>query len=783
MPGMLLAAYAAGIVLACFLPSGNIVGQYILASLLGLGWVVLRRSKWATWPLLILLCLIGLLNTTQQLNPPKRSDHVSRFLDGTDKIIEARLLTAESRDSGGYRALTEVLRIINEDGTSSFATGRILLYIKTGELSARPGQVIRWRSRLRQPFRFGNPGEFDYPLHLAAQGVYVTAFTRDSSGIVTISNHPKGKPARLENFRQALAGRIKAVTPDEQAGLVQSLLLGLRGEISAQQRKILADSGIAHLFAISGLHFGLLALLLYQTGKWLYTRSQQLPLWCPPQRILPLVMILPLAFYLVLTGQAWSTRRAFLTVSVVGILIARNRRVSALHLLATVALCLLVVDPLALLEPGFQLSFAGVAGILAWLPCLQNRLVSLPKIILWPLLLLMTTMTATLATAPATLWHFHQFTPAGLVTNLAAIPLIAWGAVPLGLASMAIQPFVTQISDWGYLLCARLVALAMDIARVVSSWPPLQVQEKYLTFADLILLSGFLLTILPYKTKYSRSLRILVLLATLALSHATQPSAPLFRVTALSVGQGDATLISMAGDAHFLIDGGGLPESSIDPGERMVAPALGRLGIDHLDGIILTHSHPDHSFGLRYILQRFPVTTFYYAGEPEELPIPLLNTLQAGNIKVTRPDPGWATIHIGDQQEFSLFVPDQGGRDINERSVAVYARHKQEGVLLTADMGEKGLRQMTNGGLPGPVKILKLPHHGSRHASPESFLQTFRPSLAFASAGRENVYGFPHPKTLAACEDHQAALFRTDLQGMLTFQLIDGDWQVETFFK
>ncbi|MDT8442660.1 MAG: DNA internalization-related competence protein ComEC/Rec2 [Desulfuromonadales bacterium] len=780
---MLLAAYAAGIVLACLLSPGNIVGQYILATFLVLGWVVLRRTRWATWPFLMLLCLIGLLNTTQQLNPPETSDHVSRFLDGTDKIIEARLLTAESRDSGGYRALTESLRIINEDGTSSFATGKILLYIKTGNFSARPGQVIRWRSTLRQPFRFGNPGEFDYPLHLAAQGVYVTAFTRDSSGIVTISNHPEGKPARLENFRQSLAGRIKTVVPDEQAGLVQSLLLGLRGEISAQQRNILADSGIAHLFAISGLHFGLLALLLYQTGKWLYIRSQRLPLWCPPQRILPLAMILPLAFYLVLTGQAWSTRRAFLMVTVAGILIARDRRVSALNLLATVALCLLVVDPLALLEPGFQLSFAGVAGILVWLPCMQNRLVALSQIILWPLLLLLTTMTATLATAPATLWHFHQYAPAGLVTNLAAIPLIAWGAVPLGLASMAIQPFVPQVSDWGYLLCARLVALAMDIARLVSSWPPLQVQERYLTFSGLILLSGFLLALLPYKTKHSRYVRILVLLATLALSHATQPPSPLFRVTALSVGQGDATLISMAGDAHFLIDGGGLPESSIDPGERMVAPALGRLGIDHLDGIILTHNHPDHSSGLKYILQRFPVTNFYYAGEPEELPTSLRNTLQAGKTKVTKPDPGWTTIHIGDQQGFSLFVPDQGERDINERSIAVYARHEQEGVLLTADMGEKSLQQMTNRGFPGPVKILKLPHHGSRHASPESFLEIFRPSLAFVSAGRENVYGFPHYNTVAACKDLQAALFRTDLQGMLTFQLIDKDWQTETFFK
>ncbi len=780
---MLLVAYATGIVLACFLPPGNIVGLYILATFMGLGWVVLRNSRWAAWPFLMLLCLVGLLNTTQQLKPPETSDHVSRFLDGTDKIIEARVLTVESRDSGGYRILTESLRIINEDGASSFATGKILLYIKTGDLSARPGQVIRWRSKLRQPIRFGNPGEFDYPLHLAARGIYVTAFTRDSSGIVTISNHPEGKPARLENFRHTLAGRIKAVVPDEQAGLVQSLLLGLRGEISTQQRETLADSGIAHLFAISGLHFGLLALLLYQIGKWLYIRSQRLPLWCPPQRILPVVMILPLAFYLVLSGQAWATRRAFLMVSAVAILIARNRRVSALNLLATVALCLLAVDPLALLEPGFQLSFAGVAGILIWLPCMQNRLVALPQIILWPLLLLVTTMTATLATAPATLWHFHQFTPAGLVTNLAAIPLVAWGAVPLGLASMAIQTFAPQISDWGYLLCARLVAMAMDIARLVSSWPPLQVQEKYLTFSDLILLSGVLLTLFPYKTKYSRYIRTLVLLTTLVLSHATQPPAPLFRVTALSVGQGDATLISMAGDTHFLIDGGGLPESSIDPGERMVAPTLGRLGIDHLAGIILTHNHPDHSSGLKYILQRFPATHFYYAGDPEELPFPLQKALQAGNITVTRPDPGWATIHIDDHQEFSLFVPDQGARDINERSIAVYARHKQEGVLLTADMGEKGLQQMTNGGFPGPVKILKLPHHGSRHAIPESFLETFRPSLAFVSAGRENVYGFPHPKTVAACKDYQATLFRTDLQGMLTFQLVDKDWQVETFFE
>lgn len=146
--------------------------------------------------------------------------------------------------------------------TAARVTGQILLYIKGGELQARPGQNIRWRSTLLQPSRFGNPGEFNYPLYLAARGIYVTSFLNRAEDLTVLFNHPAAENSYLENWRHSLAMHFKEVVPNDAAGYLQSFLLGWRGGISVEQRQLLSSSGVAHLFAISGLHFGLLALLL-----------------------------------------------------------------------------------------------------------------------------------------------------------------------------------------------------------------------------------------------------------------------------------------------------------------------------------------------------------------------------------------------------------------------------------------------------------------------------------------------------------------------------------------
>ncbi len=788
---MLLAAYATGIAMVRFIAPlettwfGEVTWYGLAVGFLLLLWVLLYRSRedhspWAWLPILCLLLIAGFLHASLQLEPPSVANHISRFTDNTPLILEGELLAVEKRTTGGYRLHVEMRQTVQKRGKLA-VSGDVLLYIKEGELQARPGQIVRWRSRLRRPSRFGNPGDFDYPLYLATQGIYVTAFITHAEDLLILANHPEQQKKYLENLRLSLAAEIERAVPDNAAGLLQSLLLGIRGGISDEQRQILSESGVAHLFAISGLHFGLLALLLYQIGKWLYTRSQRLILWCPPQRILPVLLILPLGVYLLLTGNAWATRRAFLMVALVAMLFARGRRTSPFALLATVAFCLLLFNPLALFQPGFQLSFAGVAGILAWLPHWQRPLAGLSKLISWPFTLILTTTAATLATAPATLWHFHQFAPAGLLTNLLAIPLIAWGAVPVGLVSMAVLPFSTLLADWGLLFSAKLVMLAINGVSSISHWPGLTVIPLYLTASSLALLVGVLLTLLPFgKEKRHWLFRLAIMLTTATTAWLIQPQVADFQITALSVGQGDATLVSLANDVHYLIDGGGLPGSSIDPGEQLIAPALGRMGIDHLQGVILTHNHPDHSSGLTYILRRFPVEDFYFAGNITNLAPELRESLLQQNVAVHHTIEGWTNLQNSAHQTFSLFTPSQESRDINERSIAIFTGQENEGVLLTGDLGRKGLQQLRAAGVPGRISLLKLPHHGSRHSQPEWYLDWIQPTAAFVSSGRGNPYGFPHQQTIEACTTHKIPLFRTDQNGMLALRISNGMWQAQT---
>ena len=781
MPVMLLAAYATGIAMVHLGAPHDATGLSVTFGLLFLTWVLLRRSRWATLPVLGILLLAGQINATRELTPPAQENHISRFADGQPLAVEARVLSVEQRSMNGYRLVAETLRVFETSGITR-PCGRVLLYIGQGELQARPGQVIRWRSRLRRPYVFGNPGEFDYPLYLASQGIHVTGFISSADDLVVLVNHPLRKIAVLENLRLDLAESIKACVPEEQAGLLLSLLLGLRGGVKPVQRDILSESGIAHLFAISGLHFGLLALLLYQVGKWLYVSITGLAIWCPPQRVLPVVLLIPLAGYLILTGNAWATRRAFLMVGCVALLIAYGRRTPPFNLLACVALCMLIENPLALFQPGFQLSFAGVTGILAWLPGWRRRLEGFSRRLRWPLLLVLTTLAATLGTSPATLWHFHLFAPAGLLSNLFAIPLIAWVAVPLGLIGTTITPFAAPVAEWLLLTAAWVVDIVVAGAVKINQVPWLTAVPVYMTPAKLTLLSGLLVAMLPL-TSARRPVvcRAGILLTTILAASLLRIRPADFQITALSVGQGDATLVSLSDKVHYLVDGGGLPGSNFDPGERLIAPALGRMGIDHLDGVILTHNHPDHASGLSYIIERFPVERFYLATNSSELNTELQRALQRYKVDVIMLDEGWSYVRKDSRRELHLFVPDQTASDINERSIAVYARYLERGAMLTADLGKAGLRQILDSGVPGKISLLKLPHHGSRHAAPDLFLEEFRPSTAFASAGRGNPYGLPHMETVEACAQRQIPFYRTDQMGMLSFRIHNGEWQVLTY--
>ncbi len=773
-PYWILAAYAAGIGLsACApLPSGGwLFGSTAALALL---WLALRRSPLGLLPLAGALALAGFLWAHQTLEPPRRSGEVAGFAGPEAVAMEGVVEQAESLWDGTSRLDVAVDRVGTGDAATP-AAGVVRLTIREGGPAAAPGDRICWRARLRRPLLFGTPGEFDYPRHLAARGIYVTSFIGQGSELARLAA-PAPEGRLCERLRGTIAARITRAIPGENAGLVQTLIVGIGGGISPELRKVLSDGGLAHLFSISGLHFGMLAILVYTIARWLYGRSERLLLFCPPRRILPLLLLVPLFGYLLLSGNAAPTRRSFGMIALGALLFSSHRRTPPLALLTTVAFGLLVISPLSLFEPSFQLSFAGVCGLMVWMPRWQVRLADQPRWLRGTGLMLLTTVAASLATAPLVLWHFHQIAPAGLVANLAAIPLVAWGAVPAGLAGALLMPLAPALADLCFGLAGQLVALSITITRWCLAVPGLQAQSLHVTWSEGLGVLLLVAALLPLPT---RRYRIAVLGAAGLLILLPAADAARLRVVALSVGQGDATLLSVAG-RHYLVDGGGLTGSTVDIGERLVAPALGRLGVRRLAGVILTHDHPDHSAGLPHVLENFRVDGFWSALPLDGLETRLAEILIRRRIPVHTLPEGWTPLG-GSQSTLSLYVPPQGAADPNDRSIVVHAAAGGEGVLLPGDLAADGFDHLLAAGLPEPVSLLKLPHHGSRGSRPERFLDRLRPRLAFVSAGRDNPYRLPHPASVTACRERDIPLFRTDLQGTLTFVSAGDPWQVQCF--
>lgn len=774
-PYWILAAYAAGIGLSACAPPPSGSWPFLAAAALAVLWLPLRRSHLALPVLAAALALAGFLWTHQALEPPRRTNHISRFVTAEMVAVEGVVQQAERLWDGSSRLDVAIDRV-GTGSTAVRADGLVRLTIREGNSGAAPGDRVCWRAKLRRPQLFGTPGEFNYPRHLAARGIHVTASIGRGTDLARVSA-PEPDGQFCERLRNTIAARIAKAVPGDNAALVQTLIVGVGGGISPECRQLLSDGGLPHLFSISGLHFGMLAMLAYAAARWLYSRSEHLLLICPPRRILPLLLLLPLFFYLLLSGNAAPTKRSFGTIALAALLFSSHRRTPPLAMLSTVAIGMLVLSPLSLFEPSFQLSFAGVAGLMVWMPRWQRHLDDKPPWFRVGGLMLLTTVAASLATAPLVLWHFHQIAPAGVLANLPAIPLVTWGAVPAGLAGALLLPISPWLADLCFGAAGQVVALTLTITRWCLALPGMQAISLHITWHEGL---GVLLLMAALLPLPSRRQQLALLGLALLLLIMPAPGGYRLRVTALSVGQGDATLLSLA-DRHYLVDGGGLTGSAIDIGERLVAPALGRLGARRLAGVILTHDHPDHSAGLPFVLEHLTVNGFWSAIPLEQLEAKIAETLIRRRIPVHTLPEGWTTLGVGPGKSLNLFVPPQDAEDPNDRSIVVHAAAGGEGVLLPGDLAVKGFDQLCAAGIPEPVTLLKLPHHGSRGSRPERFLDRVKPELTFVSAGRDNPYRLPHPSSIAACRERNLPVYRTDHQGTLTFTCDGGPWQAQCF--
>jgi competence protein ComEC len=656
-------------------------------------------------------------------------DRLPPVLDGETRWVEGRVTGLPRHDDGVVRfELTD----IQSRRTRLPRQMRLAWY---GGPPVNSGERWRLAVKLKRPVGLLNPQAFDYQAWLLAQRIGATG---------TVKQGERLAPAQWA-WRDGIRQRLLAVDAQGRSGALTALVLGDGAGLSREDWQVLQDTGTVHLLVISGQHIGLLAGVVYL----LIAGLARFGLW--PNRLPWLPWACGLAFaaalgYGMLAGFGVPVRRACLMIGLVLLWRLRFRHLGAWWPLLLALNGILLLEPLASLQPGFWLSFAAVAVLILtfggrlgpwrWWQT-WTRAQWLIAIGLCPLLLALG--------LPISL--------SGPLANLFAVPWISLVVLPPALLGTLLLPvpYVGEKLLWlaGGLIDWWFRGLGL-IAGQVPAWVPTAVP----LWAWLIGAFGAVLLLLPRGVP----MRPLGWPMLLMLVFAPRPMLPegMAEVWQLDVGQGLAILVRTR--HHAMLYDAGPRFGELDQGERVVLPALRKLGVKDLDLMLISHAHADHAGGARAVTKGLPVNRVV-SGEPSDLPVEL---------RAERCESGrqWTW----DEVDFQLWHWPLAG-DSNQNSCVLLIEANGERLLLSGDIDAAAERALLDSPLALPTDWLQAPHHGSRSSSSNALLEVLQPKGVLISRGQGNSFGHPHPTVIARYQKRGMAIYDSVEQGAIRLQL------------
>ncbi len=368
---------------------------------------------------------------------------------------------------------------------SSETPARVRIVVSSVAPDLRPGDWVRLRAVLRPPPGPSAPGAFDFARQAYFQRLGAVGFAY--GGIHSVKRQTPQKQAAIftpfdawatawAGLRTDLARRIMVALPGRSGAVAAALMTGERGAIAEADMAAMRESGLAHLLAISGLHVGLVAGLLFLGLRVFLAAIPSLALDYPIKKWAAAGAVCGAFAYLMLTGATIPTQRAFLMVSLVFTAVIVDRSALSMRLVAWAAFAVLVVAPESLLSASFQMSFAAVIALIAAYEFVRERFGVrfasqgiLGRIGVYVGGVASTSLIASLATAPFALFHFNRIAWFGLAANLVAVPLTAlwimpWALVAFGLMPFGAERFALVPMGWG-------IEGMLGVAHTVAAWP------------------------------------------------------------------------------------------------------------------------------------------------------------------------------------------------------------------------------------------------------------------------------------------------------------------------
>ena len=625
-------------------------------------------------------------------------------------------------------------------------------------LSLRPGDALSGTAWWNDVAAIGD-GDLR---QFSSRGVYALLYDRDTLTVQPAPDMPLGYAPQYA--AKALRDKLAQLWDDPSVlGFLTAELTGDKSLLPESDYVAMQETGLAHIFAVSGLHCAFLVTLL--------------SLLIPPthRRTLCAVASAVLVFYMLLTGLSPSVARACIMQLFLLSAPLFRRGSDPLTSLAAALTVILLVNPYAVGSVSLQLSFAATLGMVllsgrlyksftAWYRG-RNRAVRAALSFLAANLA--ATLGALVFTAPLTAYYFNILSLVAPLAGLLAVPAAGY-AFMSAFVSALLGLVWTPLGHLAGYVPLLLVKYILWVAHLLLAVPyhAVYFTNVYLRVWLLYVYAAFLgCAVTPDgKRKYAlaSALTVLTLAACLWLNSRWQQYGA-FRAAVLDVGQGESVALCSGSEAA-LVDCGS-SNSYVDAGS-VAADALQSAGIRRLSAVIVTHYHADHTNGLTEVLTRLPVDTLYLPDIEDEYGVrdrlvSLAAHQGADVVFVTEP----TRIALG-EAVLTVYPPLLTTGDLNEQGLTALATAGDFDLLITGDMAGQ-TEQLLAQTYPLPdVEVLVVSHHGSRYSSDESFLRAITPDNAVISVG-DNRYGHPAEETLRRLQAVGATVWRTDQQGSI----------------
>ena len=383
--------------------------------------------------------------------------------------IEGRIIGVDRARSGAVRLTLDQVEL--ENISKSNTPQKVRFSISSGPAAhlLTPQGRLKTKGFLMPPPGPSEPGGFDFRRYAWFRGLGAVGYTRE--GVHITSGPSSGIFTRLFDRRMALSARIKAGVSEAASGPAAAIITGDRSSLTRAQLQDLRRSNLAHLLAISGLHVALLTGVVFGVFRRLCLLNANAFLHFNAKKIAAGFAILIGFYYVMISGAAVSTQRAFIMVSIVMLGVFFDRRALSLHSVALAALVILAWRPEDVSSAGFQMSFAATIALVTVfqrIPALPrfSRLRRMPVISL-----ILSSLVAGLATAPFSAAHFNQVSHYGLLANILSLPVMGFLVAPSAVLAMMLMPFGAEVVGlWGVDLGLRwILAVAHFFAQPASA--------------------------------------------------------------------------------------------------------------------------------------------------------------------------------------------------------------------------------------------------------------------------------------------------------------------------